>query len=268
MSRALVIKGANFSANKIETVTLGEVIPCTGITLSQTAIIAPTFGSTIQLTATLTPANTTDTVVWSTSNGAATVTSTGLITITGVGDVTITAQCGTQSATCSISSITRTVDVTTYEAIVTPSGKTNTSLTGTNYSVDPPKDFVSCWAPNYFSKTFLSETNELGGLMALASEGNFYPLPLPSGTSHVKLQVSASSTPQVIIVFMDAFTAYEVEQSEPTYKTGTAKAVADRIINTSGLIDVDVPAGGNSFAFTINKSDVQDLTYSGSIIFS
>lgn len=59
--------------------------------------------ATIQLTATVEPANTTDELVWSSSNeSVATVSETGLVTAVSVGSATITVTCGTVTATCEV----------------------------------------------------------------------------------------------------------------------------------------------------------------------
>lgn len=103
MSYALKIPNVNFANVSVGRVTYVEPIPCTGVMLSDTA---PTFiqeGESVQLTAILTPTDTTDTLVWSSSNdNIATVDKTGTITIHGIGTATITATCGAVSATATI----------------------------------------------------------------------------------------------------------------------------------------------------------------------
>lgn len=104
MSKALVIKNADFRANKLTAVTLDDSIPCTGLSLSISTISFTTLGSTQSIIATKTPTNTTDNVLWDTSDASvATVSSNGVVTAVGEGAATITATCGTQTATCSIS---------------------------------------------------------------------------------------------------------------------------------------------------------------------
>ena len=86
---------------------IAEGIPCTGIALDQDTLTFESAEETKTLTATLTPANTTDTIEWTSSNNnIATVNSSGVVTIHGIGSATITATCGTQTATASISQVT------------------------------------------------------------------------------------------------------------------------------------------------------------------
>lgn len=77
-------------------------VAATGISLNKTATTIYT-GSNETLIATVTPANSTDTVVWTSSNpDVATVDNTGKVTAVAEGSATITATAGTKSATCAV----------------------------------------------------------------------------------------------------------------------------------------------------------------------
>lgn len=78
------------------------VVPCTGLSLSATELTFTAEG-TQTLTATVTPANTTDTVVWKSSNTNVVTVSNGNVTAVGNGNATITVTCGGCSTTCSVS---------------------------------------------------------------------------------------------------------------------------------------------------------------------
>ena len=78
-------------------------IDCASITINVTDYKTTQLGETKQLTATVIPSNTTDSVKWETSNSnVATVTNEGLVKITGYGVAIITARCGTRNAICKI----------------------------------------------------------------------------------------------------------------------------------------------------------------------
>ena len=91
-----------FNISSKELTFTPQAAPCEGITLSKTELNLVVDG-TDQLTATLSPEYTTETVVWSSDNEeVATVDQNGKVTAVAVGTATITATCGTQSATCAV----------------------------------------------------------------------------------------------------------------------------------------------------------------------
>lgn len=106
MGKALIIKGADFSSVAVEQITIGESIPCTGIILSQSTASATRVNDSVTVTTALTPNNTTDIVVWTSSDDRVASVNNGVITIHGIGTATITATCGSQSATVTINQST------------------------------------------------------------------------------------------------------------------------------------------------------------------
>ena len=78
-----------------------EDIPCTGITLDQTELTFTEAGSQT-LTATTTPENTTDVVVWESSNTGIATVANGVVTPVASGSAVITARAGSYSATCNV----------------------------------------------------------------------------------------------------------------------------------------------------------------------
>jgi uncharacterized protein YjdB len=128
------------------TVEVDEEIPCTGIALDKSAL---TFNGAGQKTiiATVTPADTTDVVTWTSNNQKVATVSNGVVTVFANGSATITATCGDYSATCTVqvSGISETVAVTgitlnkntatvqagstiTLTAIVKPDNATNKTV--------------------------------------------------------------------------------------------------------------------------------------------
>lgn len=131
MGKALVIKGANFTANSFAQDTFINPIPCTSLSLSASTLAMTMTGSTATLTASVTPSNTTDAVTWATSNANIATVANGVITQHGVGSVTITATCGNFSATCTVtctvvynanSDLLRVADAAGYQKISGSSG--------------------------------------------------------------------------------------------------------------------------------------------------
>ena len=76
-----------------------EAVPATGVTLSETALsLHPTEKAT--LTAAVAPENTTDTLVWTSSNDVVATVKNGVVTAKSEGTATITAACGSAKAEC------------------------------------------------------------------------------------------------------------------------------------------------------------------------
>ena len=77
--------------------------PATGITLNKSELTLTAGDSDTSLTATVTPIDSTDKVVWSSSKtDVATVDATGKVTAVAPGEATITATAGTKKATCTV----------------------------------------------------------------------------------------------------------------------------------------------------------------------
>lgn len=98
--------------------TLTIVNPCTGITLDKgTLTIAR--GETATLTATVEPADTTDTIVWSSENDSIATVENDVVIAFGLGETTITAACGDKTASCKVTvtkaTIAGTADIYTKE---------------------------------------------------------------------------------------------------------------------------------------------------------
>ena len=83
------------------TATLTIVNPCTGITLDRDTLTIAR-GSTATLTATVEPANTTNTIVWSSADKTIATVKDGVVTAVGLGETTITAACGDKTASCKV----------------------------------------------------------------------------------------------------------------------------------------------------------------------
>ena len=76
-------------------------IPCTSIALSASTLTFDGIGSQT-LVATVEPSNTTDKIIWSSSNNEIATVDNGIVTAVYNGEVVITATCGDYSATCAV----------------------------------------------------------------------------------------------------------------------------------------------------------------------
>ena len=99
--RAFALARQVWTDEYVAALTPVEEIPCTGITLDQTELTFSASG-TQTLVATVTPSDTTDTVVWSSNNSEVAMVSGGVVTALSNGNATITATCGEYSAICAV----------------------------------------------------------------------------------------------------------------------------------------------------------------------
>ena len=242
MSKALVIKGANFTVNKIETITITNPIPCSGITLSLDSIQFSDIGETMAISALVTPADTTDVVQWSSSNENVAKYSNGVITCFGIETAVITAICGGQMATCNVVS-TSTINVDSVY-----SHTNGLYADATDLSASPAKDYVNAKS-NDRGRVYFSATNVLDGKLAYGG-GNgtviegAYPMPIPNGASHIAI-TKPEHVPYLRLVCLDS-------QKAPTNNVApstTARVVA-HVYSTSGsTAELDIPENADSFAF-------------------
>lgn len=107
MSKALVIKGADFTDNSIGQVTL-DVKHADSISISPSTLSLNAIGAAAQLTVTLSPADAEDAVRFSSSNeDVAVVSQNGVVTVVGCGNCSITATAGSLSASCVVTVVVK-----------------------------------------------------------------------------------------------------------------------------------------------------------------
>lgn len=181
MSRALVIKNANFSANKLATVSFIVEKPCTALSLSADSLSFTTL-TPQTLTATKTPADTTDTLYWASSDESVVTVADGVVTPHKSGTATITATCGSQTATCSVTAaISVPLDVSFtlgyYFAKVGPNNETVAILASNDYG--GTLSTVSTTGSDTYAN---DPSHVLTGQKA-------YPIALPAGAKKINVTV-------------------------------------------------------------------------------
>ena len=179
MAKTLVLNGANFSVNKLATVTLIEPVPCTGLSLSDSTKSITSMAQ-FTLTATVTPTNTTDDVIWTTSDSSVATVEHGLVTPLKLGTVTITATCGVYSASCAV-----TIDnvVVPFKAVAgyEPFRRTSsgTALTVGQKSTETGKAFIIAADQETGMEPIESKTD------VDTSPYRFVPMMIPAGATKI-----------------------------------------------------------------------------------
>ena len=256
MSKAFVLKGVNFSANKLATVSFTESVPCTDISLSDDSISFNSLTSET-LTATLTPANTTDTLSWDSSDETVATVVNGVVTCVGIGTATITATCGEQTATCSVS----------VEEIIIPESDlewlAHKQNSGTNLDATPPKDYIGAYGSESGNDVkrimYLSPEETPSGYRALSGDGDYkigkYPIMIPKNATTIIVEAPNSITMTSNII------TYTDSTKETTYSVSPkgVKAVTNSNSNTtvrSNKCTNTIPTveGLDSFVLTVGTS--------------
>lgn len=204
MAKALVIKDVNFYSNRLTTVNFAS-IPCTGISLDcSTKAISET--GTYTLVATPTPRNTTDPVVWTSSDGGVATVNGGAVTAIKKGTATITATCGTYSASCIVT--VTSAELYAYGKLAAP------RIEGTTFY-----GYAEIGAAAGGRGVVIGYS--VGdGYHAIASgytEGDahseMYPYPIPDGTKKIKVSCTDFGS---IFTFFDSKTPITIESSTYT----------------------------------------------------
>lgn len=243
---ALIIKGANFAANKLTTVTFVEdEKPCTAIALSESSKTVTTFGN-FTLTATVTPTDTTDEVLWGSSDASVATVADGVVTVVGLGSATITATCGEQTATCAVScaEITFAPDYGFFK-----------------------RQGISSYPDLYGYATSKRELmiHSLSGTKALKNQTSDttvrYPIAFPANTAAITLTYGSDMRAGTIYFgWMDSTSSAYPEQYPDVAALVSLDSSNSSAYNQAKTWTYEVPEGADSFAIIVTplSSDYSD----------
>ena len=199
-------------------------------------------GATETLVATLTPANTTDTVSWESSNTSAVTVNDGVITAVGVGSATITVTCGQYSATCTVT-VTATIE---YDY----------ALARFNYKTSAERDYVTNETGSAPYAGLVDKDGTWKNIQNdnAASLGRYWcPIMIPSGSS--KLTITVPNTIRPTIWFTDSPAACDYSADHSAFAIYAKVISGDRNAYDSqvplGPREVTIPEGADSFVISL-----------------
>ena len=253
MAKTLIIKGANYATNKLDTVAF-ELIPCTGVSLSDSTLSFNSLTSST-LTATLTPANTTDTLTWASSDTDVATVANGVVTAVGIGTATITATCGEQSATCSVTVANVVADPVTW-------------LLG---SCCPDTGYTASFSNNTKQFTAIGSYTDGGGNLTTlllddlssspAYHKELHPIAIPNGATSIIVDVNTlPSSAWVYVTFFDGTKAGS--SSYPEMLQGLSR-VYTAVSSYPATVTVAIPEG--AIYATVVSTDKIDHAYTDNI---
>lgn len=235
MGKALILKnGVDFSANAVATIDFAD-IPCTGITFSQNTYTVSGYDA-VTVNYTVTPADTTDDVIWASSNDDIVSISNGVMTINGIGTCTITATCGEFTATATV-----TVNIT-----CTP----NWDFRALNQS----GNIVSYGAKSYSRLTTFGVGNQAStyGLPATVSDHTESPYAIKIPVNTAKVRISRGSDKGTSFYNGSSHNFYWMQDvsSGESYPTSAKYLSLETFSPQSNAVtELTVPTGADCFTF-------------------
>lgn len=234
--------------------------------------------ATIQLTATVEPSNTTDELVWSSSNeSVATVSETGLVTAVSVGTTTITATCGTAAATCEVRVTpisAKEIVLNTYSITIDVAG--NYQLTAT-VNPEDAADKTITWSssnPNVatVSESGLITAKSIGSAMIYAQCGyissscDVVVLPKSVSLDYQNVQLDVDGTKQLTAtVFPETSTNKTVvwESTDTDVVTVSEEGLVTAIAPGVAVVTATCDEGSAFCIFTVAQpNDVPEINLS------
>lgn len=238
MAKALVIKSADFSENRLARVALGDVDYCTGITLDKSMITSTEIDAAETLTATVSPANCTEEVFWASSNNMVATVNNGVVTFVGLGTATISATCGEHAATCEVVVDNVVVDTAaTFAYIKNKDGN----------------DYAWFSAPYYDKLTYADRVPTDSSRLRLTYDSlqtDYFiaPLVMPTGVSQVTVKANNVKSQYSCYIF---FFASEVVSSIAKLAKMVEKIKYEAPSNTVDYT-ADVPEGADSIIVMVD----------------
>lgn len=213
-----------------------EAVPCTGITLSDSAVTLDG-GGFVTVTAAVTPENCTDTISWTSSNTAAATVKSGVITAVANGTAVVTASCGGYAAS---------VTVTVNNMIISvPCTGISLSANALTFTDTASRTLTAVTTPDGCTDVVTWESSD--SAVAAVADG----VVTPTGNGNAVITAYCGAYSASCEVSVSAFTEepalYPLENGTCSFTEGTAGA-CDITLTVSGGNHVNlqtVTAGGN-----------------------
>ena len=228
MATTLVIKNANFSVNKIETVSFAEKA-CTDIEINDASYALTSIGGTQNVDYTVTPSDTTDSITWSSSDTDVVTVENGVITAVGIGEAVVTVTCGSHSDTVNVG----------VTAAFNPTWKVG-------YQIYDDLSSGNLSYMNCASQSASAGAAQTTGTYPIRNSDGLYPYMIPKGAKKIHI-VAANCYIGCIFSKSD-----ESEYAE----YAIVKPGGNRASSTVGIADeytYTIPDGVDCFGLTIRK---------------
>lgn len=250
MAKALVIKSADFSENKLTTVELEEIIPCAGISLSHNTVSVSSFAP-VTIIATVIPSDCTEKITWGSSDEDVVTVTNGVVTPLGLGTATITAICGAFSAICTV----------TVDNVEIDSGFMWGSLyaAGTN-------DYATANVPSKYKTVCYSDEIPIDSARlryarasSFVGDFNLAPSMLPHGVGSLSLESTNVSGVYYVLFYNSKQSANNQPVVAKQVEKNAPSAPSNGVINSAYNIPADADAFGISITYKTQYTDEDDV---------
>ena len=175
MAKTIVIPDADYSANKLDKVSFGGSVPCTGIELNESSYSLSDYDP-VTVGYVVTPNNTTDNVVITSSDTDVVIIEDGKIKAVGLGTATITATCGNFSDTATV-----------FVAIVYDENYVGAARTKLDTSFTPNIVQSSKWSKFFTACGNGESETTYESVEAATPPGKLHGIKLPKNTAKIKV---------------------------------------------------------------------------------
>ena len=246
MGKALVIKNADFSSNKVATVTFNDVY-CTGVSFSQSSVSLTALGeATVEYT--ISPSNTTDTVFFTSSDESVVSIVDGDVIVNGIGTCTLSLSCGVYAASCSVS-VDIYEDPVVYGSYVSSTTDDNNNK-GVRYDANTSKAYLQCCGS--FSKGYFDEYISVRGDM-YDGVGNVTAIKIPENANKIHISAKNVYDSNQYLYFTNADTKFTKSGYDYVVCSSTVNLTTS--YNSGGYYyidqDVEVPEGVTGFLLNL-----------------
>lgn len=255
MGKALVIKNADFSSNKVTTVTFNDIY-CTGVEFASSEVTLTATGEA-EVEYTITPSNTTDEVHISSSDASVVSVSDNVLTVNGIGSCILTLSCGNYTDQCEV-----TVDI--YENPVYYTAYIGSASDGSEHT----GVLISGSSKRIVVGKKLSDTDFTEPIPKIAAQNIIpsdpsAPIPIPNNTQkiHIEGMHLYSGTFHYIVFFEDTDETFQ--NGANTYTTILSKSTLEyTTVGGETLInqDIEVPANAKGFLIGLRQHPNYDST--------
>lgn len=241
MSRALVIKGANFEANRVSQINFDVEKPCTAVEFTEDSYSPSSIETPLPVSVVKTPANTTDELMLTIADESVAKIQNGGIVAVGFGTTTITATCGNATAT---------VEVNVSSLVYSPTIVKEKRIQQAGSSAWPGTIQPLQMSSGSSYDAFVGTDPDNAKHNKIATADGYSVMMIPAGSLRVKIKVITRTGWSLNMRYASTVNTASASNNYAGF-VETAQVI-DR--DSHGQMTVSIPSGADSFAAEIGHN--------------